>query len=657
MSISNWNRNPVIKNGQLHPYSGELLKEPFCIRGNGRSYGDVSLDQRMLSMLPNRDVLQLEGNVLTVSSGFTLKDVLNYVVPKGYIVPVIPGTQHVTVGGMIAADVHGKNHERNGTIGHWVDEIELILPNGEHVHCSRNKKSELFAATIGGIGLTGVIITVKLRLEKIVSDKFEQRVIEASSLMDLVNKTDKSQAKYKVAWFDFERMSGFYLMETEESKDPIDLSNFQLKKAKISIPFTSFPFVNGALMKVYNKRFAAGLKKQTKETPLLSVDETFFPLDRIANWNRLYGTRGFFQFQFSFPMKDLESRLMEIVDMIHASGHMPVLSVLKKHGAIESPGMLSYPHEGISIALDFINSRNVSAFLKELYKRVAELGGRSYLIKDALLDSDSFNKMYDKVDQFKAVVDEVNDGQIGSLMAKRLNLVQGMKRKVLIIGANSDIGFASAQAFIDKGCEVVLAAHKPNELESTDAEIMHVDVTEVDDALEKLSKVDCDIVVYAAGKMAENEEALFTSAGATVRDVNYNGAIAILGMFAQKFKERKSGTILGISSVAADRGKSSNVVYGSAKAGFDTFLAGLRQYLQPHNVRVVTIRPGYVKTKMTEGMDLPGKLTASKTQVAEKIVKHALGGSRNVIYVLPIWRPIMWTLKHIPERIFKRKQL
>lgn len=232
-----------------------------------------------------------------------------------------------------------------------------------------------------------------------------------------------------------------------------------------------------------------------------------------------------------------------------------------------------------------------------------------------------------------------------------------MKKRILIIGANSDIGFCCAEEFKRQGCELILTTHKPDELPEIEADVLELDVTDLDDSLAILDDVECDIVLYSAGKLVENEAAMFTKEGKVVRDVNYNSAVEILGFFAKKFKKKNAGTIVGISSVAADRGKSSNVVYGSAKAGFDHFLAGLRQYMHPFGVRVLTIRPGYVATKMTLGMDLPSMLTADKEQVAKKIVNNALKGSRNIVYVLPIWRPIMWTLKQIPERIFKRKKL
>lgn len=232
-----------------------------------------------------------------------------------------------------------------------------------------------------------------------------------------------------------------------------------------------------------------------------------------------------------------------------------------------------------------------------------------------------------------------------------------MKQRVLIIGANSDIAQSCSVGFSARGCEVIWAAHKLADLPDSENEKIFVDLNKVEDSLAALKDIQCDIVVYCAGKLASNEATFSSEEGASVRAVNYDAPVALLSMFAEQFLNRKQGVIVGISSVAADRGKASNVVYGSAKAGFDHFLDGLRQYLYPHGIRVLTIRPGYVRTKMTAGMTLPNSLTASKEQVANKVVKHALGGSRNIVYVKSIWRPLMWVLKHIPERIFKRKRL
>lgn len=232
-----------------------------------------------------------------------------------------------------------------------------------------------------------------------------------------------------------------------------------------------------------------------------------------------------------------------------------------------------------------------------------------------------------------------------------------MSKRFLIIGANSDIAQACIPHFEKASVSLILASHKPNELPTSDHEIIELDVTKTEEAIAKLDDLDFDGVLYAAGTLPDNEEALFGTAADNVIAVNYTGAVRILGAIAKKFIEQKSGTIIGISSAGAVRGKTSNIVYGSAKGGFDHYLSGLRQYLHPKGIRVVTIRPGFVATKMTADLDLPKSLTATPEQVAATIVKHSLRGNRSIVYTKPIWRPISWIIRNIPEPIFKRKQL
>lgn len=229
--------------------------------------------------------------------------------------------------------------------------------------------------------------------------------------------------------------------------------------------------------------------------------------------------------------------------------------------------------------------------------------------------------------------------------------------RILIIGANSDIAQACIPHFEKKGVQLILAAHKPDQLSTSKHEVIHLDVTDIDSALKTLEELAFDHVIYAAGILPENEVSLTDKSGEKAILVNFSSAARILGVIAEHFKKAQSGTIVGISSIAAVRGKSSNIIYGSAKAGFDSFLSGLRQYLSPHKVRVVTIRPGFVATKMTAGMDLPKSLTASADAVAKVIVKNTLGGNRNIIYVKPIWRLIAFIIKNIPEFIFKKRTL
>lgn len=229
-----------------------------------------------------------------------------------------------------------------------------------------------------------------------------------------------------------------------------------------------------------------------------------------------------------------------------------------------------------------------------------------------------------------------------------------MSKKILIIGANSDVGLACAQLYREKGHHVVLAGHKPEELPAG-FDQLPLDVLNYSES--QLQGIHPEIVVFTAGRLGENEPALFTEQGKEVLTVNFTALTGIASFFAHEFQEKGKGVIVGVSSVAADRGKGSSVMYSAAKAGWDAYLAGLRNYLYPKGIRVITVRPGYIATKMTAHLQLPGILTASPGQVAAVIVRHSLGGQRNVVYVKAVWRPLMWVIRNIPEWIFKRLKL
>lgn len=226
-------------------------------------------------------------------------------------------------------------------------------------------------------------------------------------------------------------------------------------------------------------------------------------------------------------------------------------------------------------------------------------------------------------------------------------------KKVIIIGANSEIGLACAEEFYKRNIEVVLAAHKTSEIQ--DKRFKTIQFNVIEDSFDKLDH-DVDAVLYSAGTFTNNEEALKKSVPYEDFKVNFKAPTGILSKYAIVFKERGYGTIAGITSVAAVRGKASTVYYGASKAGFDSFLAGLRSFYFP-SVKVLTFRLGYVNTKMTKELNLPGFLTASKEKVAKSIVNHILKGRRNIVYAKSIWRPIAFIIKNIPEGIFKRLKL
>lgn len=421
MKITNWNHRPVVNNAKLLPFQkGKLPSGEWCPRGSGLSYGDASLAHQMLDMRAHKPIIELDGNLLKISAGFTVRDILNFCVPKGSILPVIPGTQHVTVGGMIAADVHGKNHEQNGSIGRWIESLELQLDNGDIIRCSPTESEELFKTTIGGIGLTGVILTANIKLIPLTNYNFKQTVRSFDNLEELLNELWNSTSSYKVGWCNFQTEKDFILIENEPLNSNGNLETFRLKKPTINIPFRTINFVRQGLMKIYNKRFAKQVLKSNGET--IALDNVFFPLNSIGKWNRLYGTMGFYQLQFSFDREEILPKLESIFRTIRSSEHLPVLFVVKKHGTLESPGIISYPKPGFSFAMDFIYKKGIESTLIELNKQVAELGGRVYLAKDALLSAETFEKMYPESEVFKKNICKYNSGNIASLMSKRLNL-------------------------------------------------------------------------------------------------------------------------------------------------------------------------------------------------------------------------------------------
>ncbi len=420
MKISNWNGRPVVENAHVKTPSVNALPDtPFCPRGNGRSYGDASLQKTVLDLTTLKKTLRLDGDILDVSAGFTVGEILNFIVPKGFLLPVIPGTQHVTVGGMIAADVHGKNHVKNGTIGRWIQSIEIQLCDGRFLTCDSQKNNDLLEATIGGLGLTGVILFAKIKLIPLVNDRFQQKIQAFGSVTSLLTALEKSTATYKTGWFDGYKKTHCLLLENDLLDTPKNLEEFALKKPKITIPFKSFSFVQPWLMRTYNRRYFSKTQR-AKET--VSLDEGLFPLDRIRNWNYLYGTKGFYQLQWSFEKEGIEAKLNIVFDAIESSSFTPVLCVVKQHGELTSPGLLSFPKPGFSFALDFTYQKGLAPFLIQLNQKIADAGGRVYLVKDALLEAATFEQMYPEATEFKTQISKYNNGRIASFLSKRLNL-------------------------------------------------------------------------------------------------------------------------------------------------------------------------------------------------------------------------------------------
>ncbi|MDH4471756.1 MAG: SDR family NAD(P)-dependent oxidoreductase [Fluviicola sp.] len=646
--LSGWNNRPLIR-ASVESFTTENELRGKGIRGNGRSYGDACLNDRLISMLGHRETCSVENGELTVSSGFLLKDVVETCVRNGCFFPVIPGTQFVTVGGMVAADVHGKNHPNNGTIGRWIKNITLQLPTGETANCSPTENSELFHATIGGMGLTGLILEVCFHLEPLKSTRLTQQATAFTKFNELVLALDHSKSEFAVGWLDFLNRESFLLLEADFTAEKTNAQlNFQLPKPKINIPKTGINFVYPFLMKIYNQRY----KRSMLKNKVASVSDYFFPLDNIGNWNRLYGRKGFIQYQFVLPKINVIEQFESIFQCINAHSCKPLLAVLKRHGDLVSPGIVSFPLEGYSLALDFRFQPQLTAMIAELDELVTNFGGRIYLAKDHLLQAHHFERMYPSVGRFKTAIQEINPSGLTTLLGKRLNLVPHMKQQIVIIGANSEVGILCAHRYRDLGYEVVLVGHKPHELPTEGFQVIQLDLLQFDVTV--LADLNPEMVLFTAGRLGDNDRSVSGEELDEVITVNFTAQAKIASFFAMQFKKRGHGVLVGVSSVAAVRGKASTVVYGAAKAGFDTYLSGMRNYLYSHGVRVLTIRPGFINSKMTAHMPLPAKLTASPAQVADTIVRHSLNGKRSIVYVKAIWRPIMFIIRHIPEPLFKK---
>jgi decaprenylphospho-beta-D-ribofuranose 2-oxidase len=440
--ISGWGRYPVQTCELQRPERYADLRPDDSVsliaRGQGRSYGDAALNENgrvLLTERINRLLdFDLESGILRAEAGVTLAEILNVIIPKGWFLPVTPGTKFVSLGGCVAADVHGKNHHHEGSFGAHILVLELILADGSRVACSATKNPELFWATIGGMGLTGIIGEVTLKLVPISSAYMMVRHHVAVDLEQLFEHLQNPALddRYTVAWIDSlasgknlgrgiamcghhaaaqELPRGFgntFARKSERSHSmPFDLPAWALNPQSI-----------GAFNALYYQ--LAGSKQQ----PFLSgYDSYFYPLDAISNWNRLYGKRGFVQYQCVIPEASAFGGIKILLHELSASRRPSFLAVLKRLGA-QGNGMLSFPMAGYTLALDLpIRDEGLFALLDKLDEIVLLHGGRVYLAKDARLSAEHFRAMYPRYDEWCTIKNEIDPGNyFNSSLARRLQI-------------------------------------------------------------------------------------------------------------------------------------------------------------------------------------------------------------------------------------------
>jgi FAD/FMN-containing dehydrogenase len=419
MKFESWGRYPtVVHRAEYTPLSRcytslrgaierEFLGGTLLPVGLGRSYGDVCLnhDSSLLRMhnLTRFISFSRSDGVVRCEAGMSLSDLLAFAVPRGWFLPVSPGTKFVTVGGAIANDVHGKNHHLCGTFGRYVNRFEILRSDGSVLDCSADKNTDIFRATIGGLGLTGTILWAEIQLKPITSPFIAIDSIKFSSLDEFFTISAETSQKYEytVSWIDcISRGSegrGIFMggnHTSEIGKRPLPVT--------VTLPF-QFPEIclNHYSMRLFNEVYYHRQRAKSVHK-IVHYNPFFYPLDAVSHWNRAYGPRGFLQFQCVISRESFPELFTEVL----RSGSGSFLAVLKEFGDSISPGIMSFPRQGVTLALDFpFRGDETLHLLRRLEHLVRAAGGRLYPAKDAVMEPESFTSFYPQSTDFAKHID------------------------------------------------------------------------------------------------------------------------------------------------------------------------------------------------------------------------------------------------------------
>ena len=434
MELSGWGKYPTIDSAVFHPLNPkDVLRRicgnahnPLIARGLGRSYGDSALAPHVVSTRYLHHLLSFDGvrGVLTCAAGVSFAHILSVFVPKGWFLPVTPGTKFVTVGGAIASDIHGKNHHREGSFTDHVSCLKIATVSDGIVECSRQRHPELFHATCGGMGLTGIILEATFRLKSIKSAYINETTLRAKNLEEALELFAIHQnAPYSVAWIDCVspgRSLGRSVVMLGEHSDQGGLTPGKSRKLVVPVDMPSF-VLNRYAIRAFNTLYYNRVRKNRTERRV-HYEPFFYPLDGIRHWNRLYGKNGFTQYQFVLPKEASREGLTTVLGWLAASKPTPSLAVLKAFGK-SNTNDLSFPLEGCTLALDFQLDTGVFALLNELDSIVLDYGGRVYLTKDVRLSAEMFKHSYPRWQAFTKVRKAYGADQVfHSLQSQRLGL-------------------------------------------------------------------------------------------------------------------------------------------------------------------------------------------------------------------------------------------
>lgn len=720
-SVSGWGGGPTVNARLARPASPEELAAALAgwrergytergaiARGMGRSYGDAAqLDGGLLidTTRLRRFELDAERGTVTAEAGVTLAELLAELVPEGWMVPVLPGTQHVSVGGAIASDIHGKSHGTDGTFGNHVEALALLTSSGEVLELSAGDPA--FAATVGGMGLTGVILWARIRLRAVSSPLLSVDTDRVDSLDDALAALRAPGGPYRVAWLDL--LNGdeprgtvtraAHLPAGESAPDGAgnrDGDGSPTVAARAAVP-AAWPqgLLRPATVRAFNElRFRTA--PRMRRDALESIGSHMFPLDALTAWPRLYGPRGFIQYQLVVPY-GAEPALRATIGELRRA-HVPCyLAVLKDFGPANA-FPLSFPIEGWTLALDLPRAApGLDGALDRLDELVAEAGGRIYLTKDSHVRPSTLAAMYPRLADWRETRERIDPSRLWrSDLAERTGLVDAkpspgavpgpgpsatpaptdpsatLANRVLLLGGTSEIGLAIVRRLAAEGpVRPYLIGRDRERLTGALAELGHagagggaLDVLDADE-LEQHREVigrafersgGFDTVVLAVGVLgaqagldADRAEAL------EVMRTNFLGAGSLLLEALERLRAQGRGTLIVLSTVAAERARASNAIYGAAKAGLDALAQGLADATAGSGVRVLVVRPGFVTTKMTAGLD-PAPMATSADAVAEATVR-ALEGSAHTVWVPGRLRLVFAVLRHLPRALFRKLPL
>lgn len=429
--ISGWGRHPRLQTLEDLPQElgdvQNVVRAARCTigRGAGRSYGDAALSDHVVSSLSLRRLLAFDADtgMLQAQGGITLDEIIRFILPRGWFLPVTPGTRFPTLAGCVAADVHGKNHHAVGSLSGFVEDLELVLADGSLLVCSRQQHAEVFWATLGGMGLTGFIYAVRLRLQPVRSAWIDNLSVRTGSLQESCRVLLETQNDYpySVAWIDTlcPGSMGRGLIALGAHAQDGRLTPLHGSGGP-TVPEMPFNVVGGTGQRLFNALY---YRRQLRHRSPGCVHYApyFYPLDAVGAWNRLYGRQGFLQFQFVVPLQDAEAVMSAALARLHRAGPC-TLAVLKTFG--DHPvGPLGFPLPGFTLALDYARTPAMEAAVRAATDDIIAAGGRVYLAKDSVITPNQLDAMYPRLDEFRRLRRQLDpDRRFRSLQSDRLGL-------------------------------------------------------------------------------------------------------------------------------------------------------------------------------------------------------------------------------------------